>query len=221
MRCPVKTAATCLEIMKKQLVGYKGMVGVLLGGLLAFGAPAQEAANGANSSSVGAAKHSTGVDEILAMMQAGVSPQVLKTYVESSPIPYNLNAADIVALKQQGVPDDLTTVILRRGAEVRGQRAEGGGQRSEVRGQRSEEAASAYQAGNGRYKTLDPEGYDYFQYYYLYPRTLEAANERLFSSYRAFGNATPFQYQYGGYGIYGIYGPATFYPAPPAAFGHP
>ena len=30
---------------------------------------------------------------------------------------------------------------------------------------------------------LDPEGYDYFRHYYLYPRTLASANQRLWSSY--------------------------------------
>jgi hypothetical protein len=44
------------------------------------------------------------------------------------------------------------------------------------------ELLAAFRSGRFNSGNLDPEGYDYFRYYYLYPRTLASANERLYSS---------------------------------------
>ena len=66
---------------------------------------------------------------------------------------------------------------------------------------------------NRAYGGLDPESYEYFQYYYLYPRTLAAANQRLYTPY-------PSLYGFGAY-PYGFYGAMPFNPLPPSAFGRP
>jgi len=44
---------------------------------------------------------------------------------------------------------------------------------------------------------LDPESYDYFQYYYLYPRTLASVNERIYSSYPWVAGYPGYAYGYG------------------------
>src|SRR5690349_15740774 len=49
-------------------------------------------------------KLSPGVDEVLQMVQAGVSTEVIKDFIEHSSIPYKLNATDIIALKNHSVP---------------------------------------------------------------------------------------------------------------------
>jgi hypothetical protein len=148
------------------------------------------------------AKPAAGVEQILQMVHAGVSKEVIKAYIESAPIAYELSAADIIALKNEGVPDELTTAIIKRGAELRTEVAQAN-------------AAQAARLGSprryGSYRGLDPEGYDYFQYYYLYPRTLAAANQRLYSSSSTF---TP-------YPAFGFYGPSPFNPMPPYAFRRP
>ena len=159
--------------------------------LSAFGAAAKpdQAKRGPNATSK--VEHSAGVDEVLKMMQAGVSPDVIRTYVENSPIVYTLSANDIIALKQHAVPDDITTAMLKRGARLMQQLSQLN---------RRNSTASLYPAQNPNNNLLDPESYEYFQYYYLLPRTLAAANQRLLSSYAPFGDVSP--YRYGAYGMF-------------------
>jgi hypothetical protein len=150
------------------------------------------------------AKHSPGVDDVFQMIQASVSTEVIKTYIENSPTRYSLTPGEIVALKKQGVPDELTSAMLKRGAMLAAQSA------------RQSQAGTLVlppPGGIRPYGGLDPESYDYFQYYYLYPRTLAAANQRFFTPY-------PGMQGFGAY-PYGYYGPMPFNPLPPSAFRHP
>ena len=142
-----------------------------------------------------------GVDEILKMLQAGVSTNVIKAYIETSPVAYNLGAGDIIALKKRGVPDELTTSMVTRGATLRAQPSQSGNLRS---------FPVVYPGRNRSYGMLDPEGYDYFQYYYLYPRTLAEANQRLYAPYGSSFGFAPYGY--------GLYGPRPFQPLSPSAF---
>ena len=119
-----------------------------------------------------APKLSPGIDEVLKLVQAGVSLEVIKSYIESSPIAYRPTAADLITLKRNGVADDLTTAILKHGAELRTQAR-----------QKSADAAAALAARNSRSGYLDPEGYDFWWYHYAYPRALAHANQTLFWSY--------------------------------------
>ena len=213
------------QFMKQKLVGSGFMVGALLSACLCVYAMAQDAQDkpgtavapevkpGDSPKSAAAPanhdegkteangivdKHSTGVDEVLKMMKAGVSTEVIKTYIENSEIAYNLSGADIIALKEHAVPDELATAMVKRGAALRGQGAQAGN-------------LTLAAIGNNRsYRPLDPESYDYFQYYYLYPRTLASANQRLYS-------VNPPSFGYRPYS-YGFYGPAPFHPLPPSAF---
>ena len=151
----------------------------------------------------------TGVDEILKMLQAGVSKEVMKTYIETAPVASPLSAADIVTLKEHGVPDDLTMALMKRGAELAAQASQAGASNAapaKVSGTTSLEAlVAALRSGQFNAGRLDPEGYDYFRYYYLYPRTLASANERLFSS--------PSSPAFPGYS-FGYYPPWGFRPRP-------
>ncbi len=138
------------------------------------------------------------------MLQAGVSTDIIKAYIENSPVAYDLSAADLIALKQQAVPDALTMAMMKRGAALR------------MQAQQAATLAASRRADsrtNRRSYGLDPESYDYFQYYYLYPRTLAAANQRFYST----GTSSPGFAPYGN----GFYGPPVFWPLPPSAFGHP
>jgi hypothetical protein len=53
-----------------------------------------------------------GVDDVLKLCRGQVSEDVVVAYVQSSGIPYSLNANDIVYLKQQGVSDRIVSVML-------------------------------------------------------------------------------------------------------------
>jgi hypothetical protein len=130
------------------------------------------------------------IDEILKMVQAGVSKEVMKSYIETTPIAPHLSAADIVTLKEHGVPDELTVALMKRGAELAAQ-AKPAGASSEAPARVSgtislNGLAAVLRSSQLNPGQLDPEGYDYFRYYYLYPRTLASANERILSSYPAF-----------------------------------
>src|SRR5271157_2069431 len=62
---------------------------------------------------------SPGVGDILKMADAGVSMEVIKTYIECSPTKPQPTDADMIALKQHNVPDEIATLLLKRGAQVR------------------------------------------------------------------------------------------------------
>jgi hypothetical protein len=166
---------------------------LLAGSLMIWCAPAQDAP--ANH------KYSPMIEEVLKMESAGLSKEVIKTYIENSPVPYHLTAADLIALKDRGITDDLMTALIKRGAESSSEAAK-------------LKPATPRESGRQRdYGQIDPEGYDFFSYYYLYPRTLAFANQRLLSADQPFYD-TPF------YG-YGYYRPFPFRPLPPSAFRHP
>lgn len=132
------------------------------------------------------AQQPIGTEEILKMLQAGVSKDVMKAYIETAPATFPLSATDLVTLKEHGVPDELTVALIKRGAELTAQANQAGASNAtpvKVSGTMSlNELLAAFRSGRLNSGYLDPEGYDYFRYYYLYPRTLASANQRLFSS---------------------------------------
>jgi hypothetical protein len=92
------------------------------------------------------------------MMDAGVSKDVIKAYVESTRLDFSPTATDLIALKEHAVPDDITMALLKRSGETQPQKA-----------QPSQRVAIS---ANSDFGPLDPESYSYFQRYYLFPRTL-------------------------------------------------
>src|SRR5690348_3755266 len=66
-------------------------------------------------------KFSPGIQEILKMVDAKVDTDVIKVYIRNSMVAYNPGASEIIALKERGVPAEILTALLQRGAEVRTQ----------------------------------------------------------------------------------------------------
>jgi hypothetical protein len=132
---------------------------------------------------------SQAVADILKMLDGGVSVDVVRTYIQNSPTPFEMSASDVVMLKQRGVSDDITNAMLKRSGELRGQ----GGQ-----------TGDALQVVSARpplrmvrtYNGMDPESYDYFYHYYLHPRTLASVYQRL----GGYGASYSYGYQPFGYG---------------------
>jgi hypothetical protein len=126
------------------------------------------------------AKHpaTSGVRDVLMMMDAGVSKEVIKAYVENAPIIGDADGTDLIALKEHRVPDDITIALLKRAAERRRQNSPA----------TSTPSVATYSV------SIDPDSYDYFQNYYLYPRTLGYAYERLG------GYPAPYPGYYGAFG---------------------
>ena len=84
-----------------------------VGSATATGAPRQEAFNAKN--------YSAGITDLIKMADAKVPADVMKAFVATSPIAYRPVADEIILMQQRGVPADVLTAMLQRGAEVRNQ----------------------------------------------------------------------------------------------------
>ncbi len=133
--------------------------------------PVQPAAQLPAAEALAHGRISTNLEPILRMNDAGVSKEVIRTYVETAMVSWEPTPEDLIALKAHGVPDDIAAALLKRAERTRAEQP------------RAKLPLSALQGTQAGYLRLDPESYDYFQYYYLQPRALAAAAERL-SLYR-------------------------------------
>ncbi len=141
---------------------------------------------------------SPGVSETLKLVQAGVSKDIIRSYIEQSPTAYQLKAADVLALKENSVPDELILAMIKRGAELRAQAGRPPGVVAPA------QTPTRVVIRTPAYGGLDPESYDFWWYHYAYPRALAAANQRLLSG------GVPY---YGfSYYPYGFYQPMPIYP---------
>jgi uncharacterized membrane protein YgcG len=117
------------------------IVGVLLGGPILWRVRAQEAsptapsvnpgtvvvpgpipANSTPSSSPTVA-YSTGIVDVVRLVDAGVSPDIVKAYIQNSPVAYHPTADEVIALKDHGVPAGIITALLLHGADLQSQKA--------------------------------------------------------------------------------------------------
>ncbi len=139
--------------------------------------------------------------QVLKLVDAGVSVPVIHAYIEQTPVAQPLSAADILALKEKGIADDLTLTLLKRGAAAPVAQAP----RPQLRANSAPPPQADRRPG---YAGMDPESYQFWWYHYAYPRALAQANERLFSSYGPSFVAP---------NDYGYYPPLAFPPQPPPA----
>jgi hypothetical protein len=223
------------RVMKLLSIGKLLMAGTLIGAVVMARAVAQEgqaakptapAAENKGSDSVkhveetgkpkeissqASALPSAGIKDILQMLDAGVSKDIIKTYLENLPVALDVSPADLIVLKQRGVSDEIRTTLLKRCADIRTQSAQAsaGAKTSSPAPNAAIPAAAVLVDSNRRDVSvhLDPEGYDYFWYNYLYPRTLASANERM-GYYSA-----PY--------FYGYYPPSVFSPRYSGRYAHP
>ena len=66
-----------------------------------------------------AGTYSAGVAEIIKMLDAKVDGQVILAYIQNSPIPYNPDGTDLIALKEHGASTELLVALLHHGDELR------------------------------------------------------------------------------------------------------
>ena len=165
-----------------------------------------------------AAASSVEVDNLLKLLQSGVSKDVIRAYIETSAAVPQLSAADIVRLKERGLPDDLTLALMKRRVQLLAQATQANASNAvptNVTGSVSLDALiAALQRRQVSGGGLDPEGYDYFRYYYLTPRAIASANEQIFSSYRALPGYGPYGFGYRLPGAFGPYPLAPRFPGP-------
>jgi len=75
----------------------------------------------ATRSSAPVPRFSPGIPEILKMIDAKVDIEVIKAYIKNSLVAYNPQPSEIIALKDRGVPNEVLTVLIQRGGELRAQ----------------------------------------------------------------------------------------------------
>ena len=71
----------------------------------------------------GTVKLSFGLDDVVKMVQSGVTTDVILTYVENSTVAYYTTAEDIVQLHELGVPSQITAAMIRHGGKLRAEQA--------------------------------------------------------------------------------------------------
>ena len=149
-------------------------------------APAPAAAQAVESAKPAA---NAGLADILKMIDSGVSPEVVKAYVENAPTPFDLTAADLITLKEHKVTDEITVALLKHSSAAANQAAPA-----------PVTPAHTYVINTANTSVSDPD-YQFFQHYYLMPRTQAYVNETL--GYPAvpygegFAPAYPMSYGYG------------------------
>ncbi len=67
---------------------------------------------------------SAGLAEIIKMLDARLDAPVILAYIQNSPIPYNPEATELIALKEHGATTEVLVALLHRGAELRLQLAQ-------------------------------------------------------------------------------------------------
>src|SRR5262245_2738721 len=62
---------------------------------------------------------SSGIPDIMRMVQAGVEQPVILAFVQNSPVAYHPSAKEVIYLRSQGVSADVIAAMLKRGGELR------------------------------------------------------------------------------------------------------
>lgn len=62
---------------------------------------------------------SPGVNEVLKLSKSQISPEVIKEYVDKSPLAFDLTADEIIHLHKSGVSDDVVATMLKHVGEMR------------------------------------------------------------------------------------------------------
>jgi len=198
---------------------------------VAVAAPGVTVYDGASPAA--AAQFSPGTTDVLKMVDAKVDPGVIRAFVNNSPVPYNLRASEIIALKQHGVTDEVITAMIQRGGELRAQPTPAATPRSAPAnppaydyGEQQPVTYADYSGGYPSYSYASYPSYSYGGYYgYGYPW---AAYWPYYSwpyfscgfypyygygycgygyGYRGYGYCGyPYRYGYGGYCRYPFYG---------------
>ena len=66
-------------------------------------------------------KLSSGLEEIVRMVQSGADTNVVLSFIENSPVAYSPGADDVIALHKLGVPSSVIVALLQHGGRLRDQ----------------------------------------------------------------------------------------------------
>ena len=76
-----------------------------------------------------AGTYSTGISEIIRLLDAKVDAPVVLAFIRNSPVAYNPDATELIALKKHGASTEVLTALLHHGDELWLQMAEAQAQR--------------------------------------------------------------------------------------------
>ena len=91
-----------------------------------------------------------GVAEVVKMYQGGISKDVLVGYIENTVLPFHLNADGIIYLQHLGMPQEVTTALIRRDGELQRQADAAYQQQAQAFQQQQQAAAAAAAAPNNQ-----------------------------------------------------------------------
>jgi hypothetical protein len=140
------------------------------------------------------------VNDVLRMLDAGVDGTVVREYIRTSPVPFNLNATEIIAMKDKGIPSDIITGMLQRSGELRGTST--GAPVAPSSGESA--AAPSYAAGGVPMVNQEPLDQPPYPYYpdayplYTYPAYS-------YSAWYGCGYPWPYFWPYFSFGFYPCY----------------
>jgi hypothetical protein len=146
-------------------------------------------------------KISTPVEEVVQLSKSGVGDAVVLSYIENSDRPYRLNAQDIIKLRDEGVSSDVTTALIRRGAEQR-QAAEQAYQQQKQTEAESVAAAPTYQTAPTETVAAAPAPVTYYEparssvsvTYFGTPRYNYYYTPSYYSRYHSYGYSPNYYY---------------------------
>jgi hypothetical protein len=89
-----------------------------------------------------------GVSEVVKMYQGGIGKDVIQGYIENNALAFHLTADGIIYLQHLGVPQEVTSALIRRDGELQKQAVAAYQQQGQAYQQQQAPAAAAYnQAG--------------------------------------------------------------------------
>ncbi len=88
-----------------------------------------------------------GVAEVVKMYQGGINKDVLVGYIENTVLPFHLNADGIIYLQHLGMPQEVTSALIRRDGELQKQADAAYQQQAQVY-QQQQQATAATAANN-------------------------------------------------------------------------
>ena len=150
-----------------------------------------------------AGTYSTGIADIIKLLDAKVDAPVILAYIQNSPIPYNPEATELIALKDHGASTETLVALLHHGDELRPQLA----QAQSAANLRP--AAPAYTYPPAVAYPPSPYGYDADASDGPYPVTDDSNGSGCPLAYWPsvyIGGYGPYGYAHGRYRPHGVYG---------------
>ncbi len=140
---------------------------------------------GAEPPPIQATPVSPGISNVLKLVDANVSKEVVIAYITNSPA-FAVTPEDVIILKNRGVPDDITNFLLTHSSQAKPKAVA-----------KPAPVLKEVQQANPTVHVINPESYEFWYYNYAYPRA-RYYSQRWYPPYPYL----PYGYGYPGIGGY-------------------